>query len=204
MWLSKFLDLNEDLETLPPEIREKILQTIKKKKITPLKFTILEQILKYPNGISGYDLINALNKHFAGTWEAHSGTIYPILSKLKNEGFLKTKNVKSPIGPIKKVYSITEIGKTIIETKINVKFIEQVNFLKNFIVELLRIYIGTIPEEEKDERLSEIYELMDGMYNDISNTFFQDIRFKKICPNCNTEIHRKESVYCFYCGSALK
>jgi len=203
MWLSKFLDLNEDLETLPKEIRETILETIKKKKLTPLKFTILEQILKYPNGISGYDLIDALNKHFAGTWEAHSGTIYPILSKLKNEGFLKTKNIKSPIGPIKKVYTITEIGKTIVETKINVKFIEQLNFVKNFIIELLRIYISTIQEEEKDEKLNEIYELIDGMYNNILEKFFKDTYYKKICPSCNTEIHRKESIYCFYCGSVL-
>ncbi|MFX1276190.1 MAG: helix-turn-helix transcriptional regulator [Promethearchaeota archaeon] len=204
MWLSKFLDLKEDLETLPPEIRNKILHTIKKKKLTPLEFTILEYIIKYPNGISGYDLIDALNEHFAGTWEAQSGTIYPLLSKLKHDGFLMAKNVKSPIGPIKKVYSLTEVGKTIIETKINVKFVEQIKFTENFIKELLSVYIDTIQEEEKEDRISEIYKLIEEMFNRIFERLIQGNGFKKVCPKCNTEIHRRGSVYCFYCGADLR
>ena len=42
MWLGKFLNLDEDLGTF--------------------KFKLLEQILKYPDGNSGYDLIDALNR----------------------------------------------------------------------------------------------------------------------------------------------
>ena len=88
-----------------------IKNSFNNRKLTPLEFTIIETIFNNQQ-ISGYDLIRILNDHFAGTWEAQSGTIYPILSKLKRDGFLAIKNVKSPVGPIKKVYSLTEAART--------------------------------------------------------------------------------------------
>ena len=78
------------------------------------------------------------------------------------------------------------------------------NFIGNFLKELLEIYISTILKEEKEEKMNEIYELINGMFNDIFDIFSQDTQIMKKCPNCNTEIHRKESIYCFYCGTALK
>ncbi len=201
--MGRLLNLEEDLDQLTSEEKENISQTIKKKKLTPLEFTILELIIKYPNGISGYDLMDALNKHFAGTWEAQSGTIYPLLSKLKSNGFLKGKNVKSPIGPVKKVYSLTEIGKMIIETKVNLKCIEQLKFIENFTIELLSIYLKTIKDEEKQESSAEIYKLINDMFNNIFQTFFRDDGSKLVCSNCKTEIYRRESIYCFHCGSRL-
>lgn len=204
MWMGKFLDLEENMDEFPLEIRNKILYTLKRKKLTPLEFTILEHVIKYPKGIPGYDLKGVLNKHFAGTWEAQSGTIYPLLSKLKYKGFLATKTVKSPIGPLKIVYTLTDIGKTIIKTKINSNFIEQIKFIGNFIVELLNIYIDTIPEEEKEENFKKMHELMDGLCNSIFKTLSPEESYKIICSNCNTEIHRRGAKYCFYCGSTIE
>jgi predicted transcriptional regulator len=90
VWLSKFVDLKDDIEGLRKEIKDKLFKNRDKKEITPLEFTVLEQIFNYKE-ISGYDLIQTLNRHFAGTWEAKSGTIYPLLSKLAKNGFLKFK-----------------------------------------------------------------------------------------------------------------
>lgn len=104
MWLGKFLDLEQDLKDLRSKIKKGLLDKITKDKLTPLEFTIIETIFNSKE-LSGYDLMVNLNKQFAGTWEAHSGTIYPILRKLENNGFLKAKTVKSPIGPLRKVYS---------------------------------------------------------------------------------------------------
>ena len=200
MWLRRFLDIEEEIENLPSEMKSNILETIKKKKLTPLEFTILEHIFKYPKGIHGLDLIADLNKHFAGAWNAKSGTVYPILSKLKKEGFLQSKDVKSPIGPLKKVYSLTEAGKTIIKTKVNIIFIEQIKFMENFLIELLHIYMESIPEQEREETTNKIYDLIECVCDNIFETLLQGESYKKSCNNCNTETHRRGSVYCSHCG----
>ena len=148
MWLGKFLDLEEDIKTLRSKITEEVFDNIKKNKLTPLEFTIIESIFNNEK-LSGYDLINSLNEHFAGTWTAQSGTVYPILSKLKNNGFLNIERVKSEIGPIKKVYSLTKAGEELLKVKVNKNFQEQLNFIENFLVELTSIYIQSVSEQER-------------------------------------------------------
>ncbi len=155
MWLGKFLDFEEDLKTLRSKIEEELFDNIKKNKLTPLEFTIIESIFNRQK-LSGYDLINSLNKHFAGTWKAQSGTIYPILSKLKKNGFLKIQHVKSEIGPIKKVYSLTKIGEELLKVKVKKKFQEQLNFVENFLVELALIYVSSFSEEKRVNKIKEI------------------------------------------------
>ena len=91
-----------------------------------------------------------MNEHFAGTWKARSGTIYPILSKLKHKGFLDSVEKKSPIGPRVKLYFLTEAGEEIIKTKVNKNFEDQLRFIKNFLIELSSIYIQSFPEEKKE------------------------------------------------------
>ncbi len=203
MWLGKFLDLKEDLKELSEEIKKNIMQTIKKDKLTPLEFTILETIFNKPQGLYGYDLIDALNTNFAGTWEAKSGTVYPILSKLKRDGFLSSKTVKSPIGPIKKVYTLTEAGNEIIKRKVSINFLDQVKFLENFLIELLKIYLNTIPDEEKKQKSEELFDLIEETFSNVKKSLFQGKEFKKECPSCNTIISRRGSAYCSYCGTSL-
>jgi DNA-binding PadR family transcriptional regulator len=135
MWLGKFVDLEEDLDELKEQIEKEIFKGIKKSKLTPVEFTIIETIFNF-KGMSGYDLIQNLNKQFAGTWVAQSGTIYPILSKLERDGFLRSNMVKTPIGPLRKVYFLTEAGEEIIKLKVNKNFYDQLKFLENFLVEL--------------------------------------------------------------------
>ena len=203
MWLGKFLDLKDDLKELSAEIKKNIMQTIKKDKLTPLEFTILETIFNKPNGLYGYDLIDALNDHFAGTWQAKSGTVYPILSKLKRDGFLNSKNVKSPIGPIKKVYNLTEAGKAIIKRKVSINFIDQVKFMENFLIELLKIYQNTIDEGEKELKSEELFDLINETFSNVKSALFRGKEFKKECSNCKTVISRRGSAYCSYCGTSL-
>jgi len=44
VWLSKFLDFKDDLESLREEIEGKLFKDIKIDRLTPLEFTILERI----------------------------------------------------------------------------------------------------------------------------------------------------------------
>jgi len=197
VWLGRFLDLEEDLN----ELKKEVLESITKSKITPLEFTIIETIFNSKE-LSGYDLILNLNKHFAGTWTAQSGTIYPILSKLKKEGFLKSRQVKSPIGPVRTVYSLTEAGAQILKKKVNKAFEDQINFIENFLVELSSVYIQSFPKSEKSIRIEEVLKILDQTFENIKKNIPPTLEFKALCSNCGAEITRK-ALYCLICGDAI-
>ncbi|MFX0031107.1 MAG: helix-turn-helix transcriptional regulator [Promethearchaeota archaeon] len=195
------MDLEEDLNELKDKIKKEVLESITKSKITPLEFTIIETIFNNKE-LSGYDLILSLNKHFAGTWTAQSGTIYPILSKLKKEGFLKSRPVKSPIGPIRTVYSLTEAGEQILKTKVNKAFEDQINFIENFLIELSSVYIQSFPKSERIIRVEEVINLLGQTFENIKKNIPPTLEFKTLCPNCGAEITRK-ALYCPICGDAI-
>jgi PadR family transcriptional regulator PadR len=56
----------------------------------------------------GYDLVKSMM-----TWSGLNvteGTIYPLLSRLRKQGLLKTRLVESSGGPARKYYSLTSEG----------------------------------------------------------------------------------------------
>lgn len=57
----------------------------------------------------GYEIINILEKYGFGSLS--EGTIYPILKRLQNRGFVTSEFKKSSLGPKRKYYSITNEGK---------------------------------------------------------------------------------------------
>jgi len=202
MWLNKFLDLEEDLEKLTSKIKEEVFDNIKKYKLTPLEFTIIESIFNSKR-ISGYDLIRTLNEHFAGTWKAQSGTIYPILSKLKKNGYLKIERVKSEIGPIKKMYSLTEVGEALLKVKVNKNFQDQLNFIENFLVELASVYIHSFSEKEKEKIINEVQNSIKKVFENVIKKIPSTVKFKTLCPECGTEFDRNTVKFCSECGTPL-
>ena len=207
MWLGKFLDLKADIEEMASEIKKKLLADLKgKHKLTPLEFTILEFIFNNKE-LTGYTLIQKLNEHFAGTWIAHSGTIYPILSKLKYKGYLKTKEIKSEIGPLKKVYFLTKSGERILKVKVNKNFRDQIKFIENFLIELAAIYIHSLSEKaedkEIDERIDEVQELLKNLISSVLKGIPSKMGNKMICPECNAEFNQRDAVFCAFCGTSL-
>ncbi|MFX1375992.1 MAG: helix-turn-helix transcriptional regulator [Promethearchaeota archaeon] len=201
MWLGKFLDIEDDINELRSKIKKELLNSLRKNKLTPLEFTIIESIFNNKQ-LSGYDLIRNLNKHFAGTWEAQSGTIYPILSKLEKDGFLSAQKVKSPIGPLRKVYSLTEAGEELLKFKVNKNYLDQLKFIENFLVELSSIYIHSFPQEEKKVRIEEIQDILQSTLKRVINNIPATLKFKSLCDKCGTEIGR-EVAYCPSCGASL-
>lgn len=202
MWLGKFLDLEEDMKELHSKIEKQIFTNIKKSKLTPLEFTIIETIFNNQQ-ISGYDLIHILNDHFAGTWEAQSGTIYPILSKLKRDGFLAIKKVKSPVGPIKKVYSLTEAGEELLKIKVNKNFQDQLTFIENFLRELSSVYIHSLPEDLKKQSIGDVQEMLKKTINNVIDNLPSTVEFKIICKNCGQKLDREGAKFCEKCGRPL-
>ena len=55
----------------------------------------------------GYKVVEKMNKLGFGVNEA---TVYPILTRLQNKGFLKTTKRPSPLGPPRKYYSVSNDG----------------------------------------------------------------------------------------------
>ncbi|MHC4259982.1 MAG: PadR family transcriptional regulator [Planctomycetota bacterium] len=60
----------------------------------------------------GYDIVRIL-RDIDGL-VINEGTIYPILSRLKQEGFVRTKIIESAEGPPRKYYELTAKGEKIL------------------------------------------------------------------------------------------
>ncbi len=56
----------------------------------------------------GYEILAALDAH--GFADIYEGTLYPILTRLERNGYIRCRKEKSPFGPIRKYFSITPSG----------------------------------------------------------------------------------------------
>ncbi len=56
----------------------------------------------------GYEILSVLEA--AGFENMAEGTLYPVLTRLDKKGAISCRKEKSPLGPIRKYYSITADG----------------------------------------------------------------------------------------------
>lgn len=61
----------------------------------------------------GYEILSELER--AGLSEVGEGTLYPVLTRLYKNGYIQCRKAKSPLGPIRKYYTITLTGKKHLE-----------------------------------------------------------------------------------------
>ena len=57
----------------------------------------------------GYEILSVLDE--AGFEALGEGTLYPVLTRLDKNGLIACRKAKSPLGPIRKYYSVTEKGR---------------------------------------------------------------------------------------------
>lgn len=62
----------------------------------------------------GYEILSRLDE--AGFEDLGEGTLYPIITRLDKNGFISCRKAKSPLGPIRKYYSITDEGAAYLES----------------------------------------------------------------------------------------
>lgn len=62
----------------------------------------------------GYEIVRILQQF--DELAVTESTIYPILSRLRKDGFLKVRTGPSPSGPPRRYFSLTGIGQTYTET----------------------------------------------------------------------------------------
>jgi PadR family transcriptional regulator PadR len=63
--------------------------------------------------IYGYDIVRQLRD--VDALVVREGTIYPILSRLKRDGLVRTSLEESPEGPARKYYELTRRGEQLLE-----------------------------------------------------------------------------------------
>lgn len=56
----------------------------------------------------GYEILAELDQY--GFEELGEGTLYPVLTRLDKNGYIQCRKAKSPMGPVRKYYSITGAG----------------------------------------------------------------------------------------------
>lgn len=128
--------------------------------LSPIEFLIMSQLRNreirnggQPTGQYGYEMIKDLDELFAGSWSAKSGTIYPILSKLEtNKNMLIGERKKSPLGPVKKVYILTEEGRNVIDNILSAHLENDVEFIQRY-MELMSVFIASGEFGQEDEEI---------------------------------------------------
>lgn len=56
----------------------------------------------------GYEILQKLSEF--GFDSLQEGTMYPVLTRLEKKGYIGCRKAKSPLGPIRKYYSLTDSG----------------------------------------------------------------------------------------------
>jgi DNA-binding PadR family transcriptional regulator len=86
---------------------------------------VLEALSQKP--MSGSELMENIESHTGGLWKPSPGSIYPLLSWLQDNQYIKELPVENGL----KRYELTESGKTLLEEqkKIRKKFREEIGFL---------------------------------------------------------------------------
>lgn len=56
----------------------------------------------------GYEIITKLDEY--GMEDIQQGSLYPVLTRLEKKGSIKCRKAPSPLGPIRKYYSLTPKG----------------------------------------------------------------------------------------------
>jgi DNA-binding PadR family transcriptional regulator len=102
-------------------------------------------IIKSSTGITGYDIIQKINRNFKGLWRGSAGTIYPLLNKLANNDFVKIEETTEN-NRLKKIYYITEKGVNELSSALKNNFKLSINSLGDF----LQTIIKAIPRFEEN------------------------------------------------------
>ena len=76
-----------------------------------LEYCVLALLVEEPR--YGFDLVRTLGS--VDGMVTNEGTLYPLLSRLKREGYVETRWGESAAGPPRKYYSLTEAGRAALD-----------------------------------------------------------------------------------------
>jgi len=109
-----------------------------------IRYHVLEALNEKP--MSGSELMEEIEKHTGGFWKPSPGSIYPLLSWLQDNSYIKELPTENGL----KRYEIAESGKSLFEEqkKIRKKFREETGFLP---ASFFDSFLTKIPPEKATE-----------------------------------------------------
>lgn len=116
-------------------------------KLSGLDILVLS-LIKNKSEISGYDIIQKLNNKFRGIWTASAGTIYPLLNRLEEKGFIKSSEVMDSKRN-KKTYDVTIKGIEQLKQVLEDNLEPSINSIGDFIKTIFK----AIPSEDMMDKM---------------------------------------------------
>jgi len=117
-------------------------------RISGLDILVLS-IIKNKDGISGYEIIQKINKKFKDLWTASAGTIYPLLNRLSHKEYVKIEDLIEN-NRQKKIYRITETGKEALKRTLESNLEPSINTLGDYIK---TVFKANFPNERAMEAM---------------------------------------------------
>ncbi|MFX0039147.1 MAG: helix-turn-helix transcriptional regulator [Promethearchaeota archaeon] len=98
-------------------------------------------IIRNRDGISGYEISQEINKKFKPMWRASPGTIYPLLNRLDEKGFVETEEFIDENNRQKKIYRITNQGVERLKEVLKDNFETSMNTLGDYIRTIVNAWL---------------------------------------------------------------
>ncbi|TXT64836.1 MAG: hypothetical protein BAJALOKI3v1_160038 [Promethearchaeota archaeon] len=105
--------------------------------LSGLELLVISLIKNQPN-LTGYDIIQEINKKFKPMWKASAGTIYPLLERLFKKELVNVQEIVDENNRKKKIYTISEKGKEELKKALKGNFEPSLQTLGKFIRTLLQ------------------------------------------------------------------
>jgi DNA-binding PadR family transcriptional regulator len=127
-----------------------------------IRHRVLEALNQKP--MSGSELMEEIEKHTGGMWKPSPGSIYPLLSWLQDDGYVKELPTENGL----KRYELTQTGKSLLEEqeKIRKKFREESGFMPG---QFFDNFLTKIPPEKTREIRDSMKRLAMAMFQ-VGNT----------------------------------
>ena len=109
-----------------------------------IRYHVLQALSEQP--MSGSELMQTIEKHTGGNWKPSPGSIYPLLSWLQDNAYIKELPTENGL----KRYELTQAGKGLLEeqTEIREKFTQDGGL---FATPLYDRFFGNAPKEKTDQ-----------------------------------------------------
>jgi len=115
-----------------------------------LVLSIIKDYDKTYDGISGYEVIQEINKQFKDLWRASPGTIYPLLNRLAIKGYVNAQEIIDENNRQKKNYIITENGKNRLKEILGDNLESSMDALGEYLKKIVKTW--KLPNDERIKR----------------------------------------------------
>jgi len=158
--------------------------------------------------MSGYDIKKFTDMSISYFWSENYGHIYPVLKKLEKRGLVTKKIVAGKGSPDKKVYSITEEGKSLLKEWLYAPAQKEIFRLEI----LLKLFFGywtetdnmiekvSIHKETAEKTLNELLEVENHINDGHHDQFEDEPPYMKLCLNYGKQFY---DMVIKWCGETL-